>query len=198
MKKLLIFVLVLGIGGTVFYLKDDKVSSEVTLFEDSSWVYPITATTTLRTPGLAAAISDAGDPPLDYVQYANSQYGFSYYHSPQANMKEYDEGGGAMTIVQENEENMRGLQIFIVPYDKEIITEERFAKDIPSGVKYNIRNATLGEKKVPAVTFNSEDTFLGETREVWFIYDGYLYEITTFKGFGDWFAPIMQTWRFLD
>lgn len=156
---------------------------------------PITASSS---PDLAKEVSMAGDAPLGYVKYANSKYSFSYYHSPEASVKEYDEGGGAMTVVQENVAKVRGLQIFIVPYAESQITDERFRKDVPSGVRYNIENTTVGVKRIPAVTFNSYDDFLGETRELWFIHDNYLYEVTTFKGFGDWFAPIIQTWRFED
>lgn len=136
-------------------------------------------------------------PPPGYIKYENKKYGFSYYHSPQAVITEYDEGKGAMTVVQENLQKVRGLQIFIVPYYEKTISEERFKADIPSGVRKNAEKTSIGKRGVEAVTFNSYDQFLGETREVWFIYNGYLYEVTTFRGVGDWFTPIMQTWRFL-
>ncbi len=193
--KLLLILLVVG-GGVAFGASSIQKGSTKNLFENPVEYLPV-ATTTSRTIGLADAIADATEPPSDYIKYENERYGFSYYHSPQAKITEYDEGGGAVTVVQENEQSLRGLQIFIVPYDKDVITEDRFYRDIPSGIRYNIRPTTLGEKRIPAVTFNSQDDFLGETREVWFIHNGHLYEITTFKGFGEWFAPIMQTWRFL-
>lgn len=142
-------------------------------------------------------LATPADPPPGYVKYENKKYGFSYYHSSQAAVTEYDEGGGAMTIVQENLQKVRGLQIFIVPYAEKTISEERFKADIPSGVRNNAEKTFIGKRGVEAVTFNSYDQFLGETREVWFIYNGHLYEVTTFRGVGDWFTPIMQTWRFL-
>jgi hypothetical protein len=149
------------------------------------------------TPNLAENIGEPAEPPEGHVQYVNEKYGFSYWHAPESTITEYDEGGGAMTIVHENAQKMRGLQIFIVPYKEKVITEERFEKDVPSGVRLNIEETSLGYLDIPAVTFNSYDEFLGETREVWFIYNGYLYEVTTFKGMGDWFGPIMKTWRFI-
>jgi len=196
MKKFLFLILLVALGG-FWYLDSTKVPNKTSLLENPNWVYPTVATTTIGSKELPVAIAKAGDPPPGYVIYTNEKHGFSYYHSSQSKIKEYDEGGGAMTVVQENPQNMRGLQIFIVPYDKEVITEERFNRDVPSGVRYNIANTTIGLKKILAVTFNSYDNFLGETREVWFIYKGYLFEVTTFKGFAEWFVPIMQTWRFL-
>lgn len=133
-------------------------------------------------------------PPTHTEEYVNERYRFSYWHTPQATITEYDEGGGAMTIVHENEEKVRGMQIFIVPYAEEKISEERFRLDVPSGVRENVEATTLDG--VEAVTFTSYDARLGETREIWFIKDGHLYEITTFKGVGQWFAPVIQSWRF--
>jgi hypothetical protein len=37
---------------------------------------------------------------------------------------------------------------------------------------------------------------MGDTREVWFIHGGFLYEVTTYKQLDSWLAPIMQTWQF--
>jgi hypothetical protein len=38
---------------------------------------------------------------------------------------------------------------------------------------------------------------MDDTREVWFIKNGYLYEVTTFKELDSWLAQIMQTWKFI-
>lgn len=145
----------------------------------------------------AAVISQSAPPPATHsVEYRNETYGFSYYHTPEAKITEYDEGSGAMTIVHENFQKVRGMQIFIVPYSESTISEERFKMDVPSGVRTNVENTTLDG--VRAVTFNSFDQKLGETREIWVIHNGYLFEITTFKGVGLWFTPIIQSWRFLN
>lgn len=144
----------------------------------------------------AAIISSPAEPLPGHIKYVNERYGFSFYHSPQGKITEYDEGQGAMTIVLENEQRVRGMQIFIVPYNEPTISDERFRADVPSGVRENVEMTTLGVIGIPAVTFTSLDERLGETREIWFIYRGHLYEITTFKGVGNWFAPIIQSWRF--
>lgn len=139
-------------------------------------------------------IASESPPPAGYVEYRNATYGFSFYHSPQALIHEYDEGGGAVTVTLENLQKVRGFQVFVVPYTGATISEERFKMDVPSGVRTNVENTTLDG--VRAVTFNSQDAALGKTREIWVIRNGYLYEITTMAGAANWFDPIISTWRF--
>ena len=38
---------------------------------------------------------------------------------------------------------------------------------------------------------------MGDAREVWFIKNGFLYEVTTYKELDAWLASIMQTWKFI-
>src|SRR3989338_2361248 len=134
--------------------------------------------------------------PEGYAKYENQKYGFYLYHPPAAVIKEYEEGGGARTITLEDLGSSQGLQIFIVPYQDQMITDERFKRDVPSGVRLNMENSSVGLPQVPAVVFDSQDQFLGETREAWFIYGGYLYEITTLKSSEDWMSSVLGTWRF--
>lgn len=151
------------------------------------------ATTTHIT---ADVISRKTQPPATHTEtYNNEKYRFSYRHTPQAKISTYDEGGGAMLLVHENFEKVRGFQVFIVPYDEPTISEERFLADVPSGIRKEVENTTLDG--VPAVTFVSHDPHIGETREIWIIYNGYLYEITTFRAVAEWFAPIIQSWDFM-
>ena len=139
-------------------------------------------------------ISSTSTPPAGYLEYRNEKYGFLFYHSPQAVVKEYDEGGGAMTITEENLQKVRGFQVFIVPYAEPTISEERFKRDVPSGVRTDVENTSVDG--VRAVTFRSRDAVLGPTREIWVLRGGYLYEITTFQGVGNWFGPIISSFRF--
>jgi len=147
------------------------------------------------TPDFANKIAIKGDPPSDYIKYVNEKYSFYFYHSTMAKVTEYDQGQGAMIVTLENVKKVRGMQIFIVPYWEKTISEARFKKDIPSGIRTNVESTLVDG--VEAVTFNSVDENLGATREVWFIRGGYLYEVTTFQGVGEWFIPKMQTWGFL-
>lgn len=134
--------------------------------------------------------------PAGWRVHENARYGFSLFYPEGMAVKEFDEGGGASTITFEDTKNGLGFQIFVVPYAEPQVSEKRFRKDNPSGVRENLENVVVDG--ATGAAFVGKHPFLGETREVWFIRKGYLYEVTTFKGLGDWFVPIMQTWRFIE
>lgn len=193
MKYISIGVLaLLAIGGAIYFLSSSSMYDTSPESQNSEKVISIDPSGVLVT---AAIIAAQKPPPPGYVEYRNETFGFSFWHTPQGKVTEYPEDGGAATIVLENEERKRGLQIFIVPYSDTEISEERFRADVPSGVRNNVESTVLDGTE--AVTFTSQDFTLGETREIWFIKGGFLYEITTFKGVGNWLVPIIQSWRFL-
>lgn len=193
-KPLIVIVLIFGVFSFLYFSNNSsgaigfKGEKELDLYNLASSSLPVS-------PDIAEKVAVSALPPEGYIKYQNNKYSFYLYHSPQAKITEYDEGEGAMTITLENEKKVRGMQIFIVPYWDKTISEERFKLDVKSGVRTNIEKSSVDG--VEAVTFNSVSRALGSTREVWFIRGGYLYEVTTFQGVGDWFVPIMQTWRFI-
>jgi hypothetical protein len=208
MKQAFLLLIVIGsIAGTGFFAMrgsapvSDSQTAASALAIGSSFASSTSGTEVLEAKAPSGTsvgpevISVQAPPPPGYVEYRNEKYGFSYYHSLDAKLTEYDEGSGAMTLVHENFVKVRGFQVFIVPYNEPLISEERFKMDVPSGVRKNVTDTTLDG--VRAVTFNSYDPMLGDTREIWVIHNGYLYEITTFSGVGNWFTPLIQSWRFI-
>jgi hypothetical protein len=49
---------------------------------------------------------------------------------------------------------------------------------------------------VPATMFYGSNSVMSDTREIWFINAGLLYEVTTYKQLDTWLLPILQTWQF--
>lgn len=190
---------ILTAGGIYLFAHDSPLSDTQTAAVAD--ILPTSSIVSINPSGTrvtADVIEERQPPPEGYVPYRNETYGILFYHKPESSVKVYDEGAGVVTIVLENlsnPEKARGFQVFIVPYAESKITEERFKMDVPSGVRENVERTTLDG--VEAVTFNSYDTFLGKTREIWAIRNGYLYEITTMSGVGRWFTPIIQSWEFL-
>jgi len=45
--------------------------------------------------------------------------------------------------------------------------------------------------------FFGKNLIMGDTQEVWFIKNGFLYEVTTYKELDQWLAGIMKTWKFM-
>jgi hypothetical protein len=62
-------------------------------------------------------------------------------------------------------------------------------------VRKDVTNVSVGGAK--GIAFYGWDDRLHDTREVWFIHDGLLYEVSTFKSLDTWLAPIMQSWTFI-
>jgi len=129
-------------------------------------------------------------------QYKNITRGFTLNYPESLSFKEYDEGGGTYTIVFEDEAGEKGFQIFFTPYSEDTITESRILKDVPSGEFSEPTEVVLGDG-THALVFFSNGSF-GELREVWFVKDGFLYEVTTYKDLDTWLDEIMKTWKFIE
>jgi len=173
-----LFVIVVAL---TFYFLQDKQAE--TAFDTSA--VATTAPETVQTHVI----------PDGWREYRNSTYRFSLLHPQALEVKEYPEEGNAMTITFQDIKKKEGFQLFIVPYQEPQVSEERFKKDIPSGVRIDLTNITVDS--ATGAAFYSSNVALGETREVWFIHGGYLYEVTTLKLLDAWMDEIIQTWKFL-
>ena len=133
--------------------------------------------------------------PEGYKEYRNETYRFAFFYPSSYAIKEFDEGKGAITVTVENAQEARGFQVFVVPYAGEKVTGERFAQDVPSGVLKDYKDIALDG--VAVGTFISSNAVFGETREVWAIRGGYLYEVSTPKMLDEWFSTMLETWQFI-
>ncbi len=124
-----------------------------------------------------------------------SKFGFSFeYPSELGQVSDRDEGGGAHTVVFESASGEKGFQIYVQPYQGTTISQSKFREDNPSGVMNEPLEVLIGG--VRATIFYGNVEGFGETREVWFIHNGYLYEIVTYKELDTWLAEILKTWKF--
>ena len=126
--------------------------------------------------------------------YKNLLFHFSLIYPKDLQVKDYDDGTSASTITFEDPTGKQGFQIFIVPYAEDQITPQQFKKDVPSGVMKESTDIIIGG--IRATMFYSQDVLMNETREVWFIKNGFLYEITADVSLDSWLAQILSTWRF--
>lgn len=137
-------------------------------------------------------------PPLisdESREYKNLLLRFSLAYPKDLQIKEYNDGTSASTITFEDVTEEKGFQIFVVPYAEAKITKEQFKRDLSSGIFKNQTDILIDN--VFALAFESRDDILGETREIWFINYGFLYEVTAPKEFDDWLFDILKTWRFI-
>ena len=146
------------------------------------------ATTTLKTIELRQA-------PEDWLEYQNVAYNFSLLYPAYLKVDEHSEEDGSSSITFQNFEKGEGFQVFILPYNETQVSEERFRKDIPSGVRMDVQDVMV--HGAGGAAFYSKDVSLGETYEVWFIHKGFLYEVTTLGSLDLWLADIMGRWKFI-
>lgn len=127
--------------------------------------------------------------------YRNLLFRFSLLVPEELSLREYSEGNTSTFVFEDrSHDSTRGFQIFIVPYEGSEISTERFKMDIPSGVVAEPQDIMIDG--VRGSMFFSTNAVLGETREVWFIKNGFLYEVTARKELDSWLSQTMRTWKF--
>ena len=131
-------------------------------------------------------------------RYTNNRYGFSLVYPSELVIQEFEESENTMSVIFQKPGEEVGFQIFVTSYSEPTITEARIKTDIPSGIIENPVEVLIGvSRDIRALRFNSEVPLIGESTEVWFLRDGYLYEVTTYAALDEWLAEILATLTFL-
>lgn len=129
--------------------------------------------------------------------FVHKGYGFTLNFPSNMTASNFREGGGEQ--VQFQGDKGEWFQIYVTSWDEEgNITAERIKKDIPDIVILNPQNVILGPKQKEgigphALIFFSKDSGLGETREVWFVHGGHLFQVTSKKIFDLKLGQILST-----
>jgi hypothetical protein len=132
--------------------------------------------------------------PSGMREYRDPEFHISLLYPQELSVNKRAESGGAVTITFQNATKGLGFQIFVVPYADPQVSEEQFAKDNPSGIRDSLQPVVIDGALGSA--FYSSDENLGPTREVWFIKNGFLFEVTTPKPLEKWLRDILATWEF--
>ena len=163
------------------------------------------------TEGGAPAAIDAADIPVqqaiselisptpqvtqDMLGYSRKDYYFTLLFPANLDSTEYKEKGGALTVSFQDPDTNEGFQVYVTPYSKKQIDAAQFKLDEPSGVVKDQQDVLIDGAR--GTKFYGYNAALGDTREVWFIHNGFLYEVTTFKELDEWLNGIMQAWKFI-
>jgi hypothetical protein len=129
-------------------------------------------------------------------QYVNSKYHFSFIYPAGLSISTFIEGEGDVVLVQ-NQTTNESFQIYIASFDEPWpVTPERIKQDLPDMVIREPLYVALGGGAFDALIFKSEGEALGETREIWFIHDEHLYQVTTRSDLDALVGAIFETWQF--
>jgi len=186
---IIIAVIVLLLSGAIIYLRVNKKSpqsEEIKFNENRSASDNIQNTYTLE-PSKEDEKNNV---------FVDSQYGFSFEYPKSFTATKFREGENGDTILIQQKDGKNGFQVFIAPFDEEgPLTKERILQDLPDLIIKNAENRVL-KNGIPALIFFSQEPSLGETREIWFVKNGYLYQITATKEIDSLVAQIVATWKF--
>jgi hypothetical protein len=134
--------------------------------------------------------------PAEYKEYRNKDYGFSVKYPADTSPQEFHDRGYALTVLFQGAAGDPGFQISVAPINGTTITSERFNRDEPSGVKLEPHDTVIDG--AAGIAFFGFDAGVGQTREVWFIHNHFLFEVMTYKELEPWLNQILATWRFTE
>lgn len=127
-----------------------------------------------------------------FKTYAHPKYGFSFSYPDGWSAEAFQDDGGDGVAVQNQE---TGIMILIYPFPEPgPISRERILKDVPD---LKIKNEiVLKVAGLDALGFETDEREFGPTKEVWFVYNGFLYQISGATGSGAALEKIIASWKF--
>lgn len=172
---LIVFILVLAVGGAFWYLKGNKSGGDAKNNQQAGDNYPFT------NPDLKSRYTD---PDLGF--FVDYPEGFTVNDTGQDNVK---------ILVFSKKDSQESFQIFIMPYDEPgPITPERILIDQPKIVMKGPQTIDLAGEQ--ALIFFSVDPDIGDTREVWFVHGDHLYQASTYAKYDELLSKVMATFKF--
>jgi hypothetical protein len=184
MKKkiilLTIFLIVAIIG--VFYLPNKNGSTDIFSNESKMWdASPLEKTSKYK-----------------YTEnYTNPVRRFSFNHPKEFAVTSILSDGIEIVLIQ-NADKKIGVQIVISPFLGEDldITPEIIRTDIPE-MKIDAAKELIIAPSRKGLSFESDNpAFGGQSSEIWFVFKGNLYQLSTYYEFKDFLQGLFATWKF--
>jgi len=124
--------------------------------------------------------------------YTNDVYRFSFSLPQSFSVREM-EG----VVVIENAAG-DGVQVLITPIEEDIpnLTAEIIQTDIPDLAVREPEVVEIGEGRTGLAFLSDNEAFDGASREVWFVFGGSLYQISTYERLDPLVQAIFRTWEF--
>jgi hypothetical protein len=154
------------------------------------------ATTSNRTWGDTAAASESLNVQSTST-YSHPQRNFSFVYPDTLQVGRFEQANGE-TIVVQNPDKQVGFQISIRPVDENItMSKQRIQEDLPDLQVSDPQPVRLGADAGRGLAFISDnEAFGGDSREVWFTFNNYLYQISTYASMDPLLQKVLDTWTF--
>ncbi|MDO8566999.1 MAG: hypothetical protein Q7R58_02505 [bacterium] len=191
MKKLTLLILLLILSILYF------------TFRSAPLPDPRGASVDVSAPILSGATPEilAGIHVYEYTQtYVNSASRFSFKHPQGFTVTTLPAAGGdeAETILLiESSDKKVGIQILISPYGADVdITAALIRADLPNIQIDNPQTVEIGSNSLGLAFLSDSQAFGGKSREVWFVFNGNLYQISTYAEYDEFLKGLFGTWQF--
>jgi hypothetical protein len=107
-------------------------------------------------------------------------------------------GENVHTILIETDDLKQGVQVVMTPYDGEKpITEELITRELPGLLISETQILEIGNNNSGLAFKSDNQAFDGASREVWFEYKGYLFQISTYDSNDAFLQSFFTTWQLL-
>ena len=169
-----VLVAVFVVGGYFFSRGGEKVTPSLLSF---------------GTPYVGAPLSN---------EYRNRDFGFSLQMPNGFRARELpSDANGGRSIVLQNDSG-EGIQIYVTPYpdDTKILSAADVRAAIPDMQVTDEQAVQIGANYTGVAFKSDNDAFSGDSREVWFVFHGNLYQISTYARLDSLLQAMFATWKF--
>ena len=133
------------------------------------------------------------------TRYVHPQFGFSFEKPEGYTIGVIPDGEDAQTVVVQNANSGNaedGFQVYIYPTDEQVqLTPQLIQSDLPGTVVNNAQKIVLDD--APGMMFESNNEhFGGSSFEIWFVREGYVYQISSYGAYASDLQGIIGTWKF--
>lgn len=146
----------------------------------------------------SAAFSDVETvpaPPLGPT-YTNDTFHFSVQAPEEYNVQEFEEEDVHTVTIQDAQGNGIQIQIQPFPEDLAVLTADRIREDIPDMRIADVQEVEIGENRKGVAFMSDNEAFGRASREVWFVFGGNLYQISTYARLDPLLKDMFSTWKF--
>lgn len=128
--------------------------------------------------------------------YTNKKYNFSVKLPEGFAARELAGTPEGDTILLENK-NGDGIQIIISSFDNiSVLTADMVKKDIPDLKMEQVQTIDVGQNYKGVAFLSDNPQFSGASRDVWFVFRGNLYQISTYARLDSLLQSVFSTWQF--
>ena len=130
--------------------------------------------------------------------YVHATDGFSFSYPEDFTITNVPNDDGSKAILVQNFSKKVGVQILISPFRGEDIdiTPEVVVEEIPDLKISDAQELLVGANRKGLAFLSDNDAFGGKSREVWFVFRGNLYQISTYADLDAFLKGLFTTWQF--